>query len=105
MKKVVACGFSLWQGVGQMKREAKFRVEPRDLPPLRSMMVVLAKREASLIKVSTWAKSGVMHLSLVKPGEPHVTLCGVRWYLWNDHGESYCRKCQRILAKSRKRTK
>ena len=48
-------------------------------------------------------------VSLVLNGKMHLmyrrsntTLCGLEWRYHNTHGETYCRKCQRALAKAMK---
>lgn len=45
--------------------------------------------------------AGAMHNNDPLSRLPDQTLCGRTWYFHNDHGDKYCRECQRILAKRR----
>jgi hypothetical protein len=46
--------------------------------------------------------NGTMHLMYRRSNN---TLCGLEWHYHNSHGEAYCRKCQRALAKAMKPSK
>jgi hypothetical protein len=52
-------------------------------------------KDFDLAKVST-RRDGMMHVE--HPILDGHTLCGIKWRYMCDHGEAYCRRCQRILA-------
>jgi hypothetical protein len=59
-------------------------------------MDILEELKDVYMKVSV-GLSGTMHLSDMTDG--YHTLCGRLWWAENNHGDTYCRSCQSILAK------
>jgi hypothetical protein len=45
---------------------------------------------------ATCYQGGPMHVK--HPHRYGWTLCGLRWWFQCDHGERYCRNCQRVVA-------